>query len=99
METKEYTQLREFIQEIEPRAHQIRVEDALNLRAIDLFTDTDINGHKYLSRADLILIFTLYPSGLEEFLDDYKKYVESEVETKNYKVVNKPHSYLKNIIG
>lgn len=95
----EFTQAREFILDIEPRAHQIKVEDALNLRLIDLFTETDGNGHKYLSRADLILIFTLYPNGIEEFLDDYKNYVQSEVETKKYKVVNKPHFYLKNLIG
>lgn len=88
-----------YTMDIEPRVHQIRVEDARNLRLIDLFTDTDDNGHKYLSRADLILIFTLYPRGIEEFLEDYKTYVEEEVETKGYKVVNKPHFYLKNLIG
>lgn len=48
---------------IEPRAHQITVEDARNLRPIDLLNDED------------------------------------EVETKKYKVVNKPHYFLKNIIG
>lgn len=95
----EYIHTREFTLDIEPRVHQIKVEDALNLRLIDLFTETDGNGHKYLSRADLILIYTLYPNGLEEFLDDYKNYVQSEVETKKYKVVNKPHFYLKNLIG
>lgn len=95
----EYTQTKEFILDIEPRAHQIKVEDALNLRMIDLFTETDSNGHKHLSRADLILIFTLYPNGLEEFLNEYKNYVQSEVETKKYRVVIKPHFYLKNLIG
>lgn len=83
---------------ISPRNHQIKVEDARNLRLIDLFKD-EVNVEKYLSRADLILIYTLYPDGLEEFLDDYLDYVENEVDTKGYKVVNKPHYYLKSIIG
>ena len=83
---------------IVPRNHQIRVEDARNLRLIDLFTE-EVNSDKHLSRADLILIFTLYPNGLEEFLEEYLEYVEHEVETKGYKVVNKPHYYLKGIIG
>ncbi|HSQ87986.1 hypothetical protein [Romboutsia sp.] len=84
---------------IEPRNHQIRVEDARNLILIDLFMDEDGNGGKHLSRADLILIFTLYPTGLNGFLDDYLNYVEEEVKNKGYKVVNKPHYFLKNIIG
>lgn len=84
---------------IEPRAHQITVEDARNLRAIDLLQDEDTQGHKLLSRADLILIFTLYPNGLNEFLEDYLQYVEEEVKTKKIKVVNKPHCFLKNLIG
>lgn len=83
---------------IVPRNHQIRVEDARNLRLIDLFTE-EVNNDKHLSRADLILIFTLYPNGLVEFLDEYLEYVENEVKTKGYKVVNKPHYYLKGIIG
>lgn len=84
---------------IEPRAHQITVEDARNLRAIDLLNDEDAQGHRLLSRADLILIFTLYPNGLNEFLEDYLQYVEDEVETKKYRVVNKPHYFLKHLIG
>lgn len=83
---------------IVPRNHQIRVEDARNLRLIDLFTE-EVNNDKHLSRADLILIFTLYPNGLVEFLNEYLEYVEHEVRTKGYKVVNKPHYYLKGIIG
>lgn len=83
---------------IVPRQHQIKVEDARTLRPVDLFTD-EVNGDKHLSRADIILIYTLYPAGIDEFLDDYLDYVEKEVETKGYKVVNKPHYYLKNIIG
>ena len=84
---------------IEPRAHQITVEDARDLRPIDLLNDEDAQGHRLLSRADLILIYTLYPNGLNEFLEDYLQYVEEEVKTKKYKVVNKPHYFLKKIIG
>ena len=83
---------------VEPRQYQIKVEDARKLRPIDLFSD-EVNGDKHLSRADLILIYNLYPNGIDEFLDDYLDYVEHEVETKKYKVVNKPHFYLKNLIG
>lgn len=83
---------------VEPRQHQIKVEDARALRPIDLFTD-EVNGDKHLSRADLILIYSLFPHGLEEFLDEYLDYVDREVETKKYKVVNKPHYFLKNLIG
>ena len=81
-----------------PRQHQIKVEDAKNLRLIDLFID-EYNNEKQLSRADLILIYTLYDNGLEEFLNDYWDYVDHEIETKGYKVVNKPHYFLKSIIG
>ena len=99
MELKNLTNV-EFKYEsvITPRNHQIRVEDARNLRLIALFTE-EVNNDKHLSRADLILIYTLYPNGLVEFLEEYLEYVEHEVETKGYKVVNKPHYYLKGIIG
>lgn len=92
------TELGRFEVPVVPKQHQIRVEDARLLRPIDLFTD-EVNGVKHLSRADIILIYTLYPNGIEEFLDDYLDYVEKEVRTKKYKVVNKPHYYLKTIIG
>lgn len=99
MELKNLTNVEfKYEQTIIPRNHQIRVEDARNLRLIDLFTE-EVNSDKHLSRADLILIYTLYPNGLVEFLEEYLKYVEHEVATKNYKVVNKPHYYLKGIIG
>lgn len=83
---------------IVPRNHQIKVEDARKLRIIDLFTE-EYNNEKQLSRADLILIYTLYDGGLQDFLYEYLEYVEREVETKGYKVVNKPHFYLKSAIG
>lgn len=83
---------------IMPRPHQIKVEDARRLRLIDLFIDEN-NHEKQLSRADLILIYTLYDNGLNDFFNDYLDYVENEVDTKGYKVVNKPHFYLKSILG
>lgn len=83
---------------IVPRQHQIKVEEARELRLIDLFIDEG-NHEKQLSRADLILIYSLYEDGLKEFLDDYFDYVEREVDTKGYKVVNKPHFYLKSTVG
>ena len=73
---EEYNYERAYHLPIEPKQHQIRVEDALNLRLVDLFTESDGASHKYLSRADLILIFTLYPNGLSDFLEDYISYVE-----------------------
>lgn len=84
---------------IEPRNYQLKVEDALNLTLIDLFQDTDAQGQRYLSRADLVLIFTLYTEGLEQFLNNYKNYVIDMQQSKGYKVINKPHYYLKAIIG
>lgn len=89
---------RNFEVPIVPRQHQIKIEDAKNLRLIDLFID-EYNNEKQLSRADLILIYTLYDNGLEDFLNDYWDYVDNEVSTKGYKVVNKPHYFLKSIIG
>ena len=84
---------------IVPKNYQLTVEDARSLRLIDLFTDTDSCGYKHLSRSDLIIIYALYENGLNDFFKDYKKYVEECVSKKNYKVVQKPHYFLKNLIG
>ena len=43
---------------IVPRQHQIKVEEARKLRLIDLFIDEG-SHEKQLSRADLILIYSL----------------------------------------
>ena len=70
--------------------------------ALDIFKDyvyfEDSNGKKLLSRADLILIFTFYSNGLEQFLDEYKEYVLELKRERGYVVVNKPHYYLKGVI-
>lgn len=83
---------------IEARYYQIEVEKALELKEIDLLKDEDAQGKKYLSRADLILIFTLYRGGISEFLQEYKEYVNHSKDEKAYVVVNKPHYYLKSVI-
>ena len=88
-----------YTSNFELRANQILVENALSMRPVDLLQDEDTQGHRLLSRADLILIFTLYPNGLNEFLEDYKKYVRDIVDERGYKAVNKPHYFLKNLIG
>lgn len=84
---------------VEARPYQIATEDALRLRVIDLFQDEDAQGYRLLSRADLILIFTLYANGMEEFLEDYKKHIQMLRDERGYKFVPKPHHYLKGIIG
>lgn len=84
---------------VEARPYQIATEDALKLRVIDLFQDEDAQGYRLLSRADIILIFTLYKGGMEEFLEDYLKYVEMLRDERGYRFVPKPHHYLKNLIG
>lgn len=84
---------------MEARPYQIATEDALKLRVIDLFQDEDAQGYRLLSRADLILIFTLYANGMEEFLEDYKKHIQMLRDERGYKFVPKPHHYLKGIIG
>ena len=84
---------------VEARPYQIATEDAMKLRVIDLFQDEDAQGYRLLSRADLILIFTLYANGMEEFLEDYKKHIQMLRDERGYKFVPKPHHYLKGIIG
>lgn len=83
----------------EMKHYQMTVEDALKMDVIDLFQDEDIQGHRILSRADLILVFTLYKGGLEQFLDDYKEYVRTMQKERGFRFVNKPHHYLKNLLG
>lgn len=84
---------------VEARPYQIATEEALKLRVIDLFQDEDSQGYRLLSRADLILIFTLYKNGMEEFLEDYKNHVQMLKDERGYRFVPKPHYFLKNIIG
>ena len=54
-----------------------------------------------LSRADLILIFSLYSkSGLKGFLNEYIKYANEYIERYGEgAVIVKPHYHLKSLIG
>lgn len=85
----------------QPRDYQIYAKDALDWEVVDLLQDEDVQGHRLLSRADLILIFALYnKSGLEGFLNEYIKYANEYIEKYGEgAVILKPHNYLKNLIG
>ncbi|MEG0296728.1 MAG: hypothetical protein RR620_08410 [Clostridium sp.] len=88
------------IHQSEIRPYQINFKEACELKVIDLFNDTDVNSNqRLLSRADLVLIFSLYDNGLKEFLGEYRKYISDLNEKKGYTAVPKPHYFLKNILG
>lgn len=99
MEERNTNNLISYETPMEARYYQVSVEEALGMNIIDLFQDEDNSGHKLISRADIILIYTLYSGGMEEFLEDYKKYVRQMVTERGYKFVRKPHYYLKNLLG
>lgn len=84
-----------------PRDYQMYAKDVTDWEVINLLQDEDSQGHKLLSRADIILIYATYNnSGLEGFLREYKEYADRYL--KNYgvcAVIKKPHYYLKNLIG
>ena len=82
---------------IQPRGYQIRVEDALNLKPYDLMMNGD-DGRVHLSKADVILIYTMFKGGIIEFYDKYIEHVKEMVKENGYVVVPKPHYFLKNII-
>lgn len=81
-----------------PRQHQIYVKDALNLTIVDLLNMPNGEYFGFLSKADLILIFTVFRD-LDTFLRDYKEYVQRMVDAYNYTVVENPHYFLKKVIG
>lgn len=85
----------------QPRDYQIYAKEVLKWEVVDLLQDEDTQGHRLLSRADLILIFALYnKSGLEGFLNEYIKYANEFIERYGEgAVILKPHHYLKNLIG
>lgn len=52
----------------QPRDYQIYAKEVLEWEVVNLLQDEDVQGHRLLSRADLILIYTLYSkSGMEGF--------------------------------
>ena len=85
----------------QPRDYQIYAKEALSWEVVDLLQDEDVQGHRLLSRADLILIFDLYnKSGLEGFLSEYIGYANEYIGRYGENaVILKPHHYLKNLIG
>lgn len=85
----------------QPRDYQIYAREVLEWEVINLLQDEDTQGHRLLSRADLILIFALYnKTGLEGFLNEYLKYSKEYIERYGEgAVILKPHHYLKNLIG
>lgn len=85
----------------QPRDYQIYAKEVLEWEVVNLLQDEDVQGHRLLSRADLILIYTLYnKSGMEGFLSEYirhaKEYIERHGENA---IIIKPHHYLKKLIG
>lgn len=80
-----------------PRQHQIYVEDALNLTVVDLLNIPNGEYFGYLSKADLILIFTVY-GDLNKFLNSYKEHVQKMIGAYNYTVIENPHYFLKKVI-
>lgn len=97
---EEYLNMREVVP-AQPRDYQIYAKETLEWEVVDLLQDEDIQGHRLLSRADLILIFSLYnKSGLEGFLNEYLKYAEGFIERYGENaIIKKPHHYLKQLIG
>ena len=86
----------ENLREFELRHHQIYIERADELKVTDLLKDTDEEGIA-ISKADLILIFTIYDDGIKEFFKLYKKYIE-ECKQRRWNVIDKPHYFLKRSI-
>lgn len=85
----------------QPRDYQIYAKVSLDWEVIDLLQDEDVQGHRLLSRADLILIYALYnKSGLEGFLNEYIRYAKEYIERYGEQaIILKPHHYLKQLIG
>lgn len=92
MEDRNVTTYKEF----EVRHHQILTERADELQVTDLFKDTD-EEEIAISKADIILIFTIYEDGIKEFFKLYKSYIE-DCKQRRWKAVDKPHWFLKRSI-
>lgn len=81
----------------ELRHHQIYIERAMELQVTDLLKDTDDEENIAISKADIILIFSIYKGGIIEFFELYKAYV-NDCRQKHYRAVDKPHWRLKRSI-
>lgn len=84
------------IENFELRSNQMFVKDALKLTIEDMIREQPKDKHT-LSRADIILIFTVYGS-LDVFFNKYKEYLR-DCERAEYIYCQPPHYYLKYQIG
>lgn len=84
------------IENFELRPNQMFVKDALKLTIEDMIKEQPKDKHT-LSRADIILIFTVYGS-LEGFFKKYQGYLQ-ECEGAEYIYCQPPHYFLKYQIG
>ena len=84
------------LENFELRSNQMYVRDANGLTIEDMIKEQPKDRHT-LSRADIILIFTVYGT-LETFFKQYKDYV-GECERAEYIYCQPPHYYLKYQIG
>lgn len=84
------------IENFELRSNQMYVRDALALSIEDMIKEQPKDRHT-LSRADIILIFTVYGS-LDVFFRKYQQYVV-DCERSEYIYCQPPHYYLKYQIG
>lgn len=81
--------------QFELRHHQIEIEIALELQVTDLLKDKDDIGIA-ISKADIILIFSIYKGGIIEFFEIYKNYI-LDCKQKRFRAVDKPHWFLKRL--
>ena len=79
----------------ELRHHQVEIDIATELQVTDLLKDKDERGIA-ISKADLILIFSIYKGGVIEFFEIYKSYV-IDCKQKRFRGCDKPHWFLKRL--
>lgn len=84
-------------EEFKLRHHQIYIERAMELQVTDLLKDTDDDENIAISKADIILIFSIYRDGIIEFFELYKNYI-NDCRQKRYRAVDLPHWFLKRSI-
>ena len=80
----------------ELRNNQVYLEDAVKITIEQMVKEQPKDKHT-ISRADIILIFTVY-GGLDVFYKKYQEYIE-DCYRSNYKYCNTPHYFLKYQIG
>lgn len=93
----EYRELETKYHQFEIRHHQIEIDLAVELQVTDLLKDEDDENKIAISKADIILIFSIYKGGIIEFFELYKKYV-SDCKHRRWRAVDKPHWFLKRSI-